>query len=79
MTYFNAKEIKRIHIIKKRDNYPYDKQDYKFESDAAILKMIIICFAAGCIGGVVGIAGGLILAPVFLSLGLNPTVVAGTN
>jgi uncharacterized membrane protein YfcA len=41
--------------------------------------MIVICFLAGTIGGVVGIAGGLILAPVFLSLGMNPTVVSGTN
>jgi uncharacterized membrane protein YfcA len=41
--------------------------------------MIVICFLAGTIGGVVGIAGGLILPPVFLSLGMNPTVVSGTN
>ena len=30
-------------------------------------------------GGIVGIAGGIILGPLFLSLGMLPVVAAGTN
>jgi uncharacterized membrane protein YfcA len=31
------------------------------------------------LGGTIGIAGGIILAPLLLELGLHPTVVASTN
>jgi uncharacterized membrane protein YfcA len=31
------------------------------------------------LGGIVGIAGGIILGPVFLQLGMLPTLVASTN
>ncbi len=30
-------------------------------------------------GGIIGLAGGVILGPFFLSIGMLPTVVAGTN
>lgn len=41
--------------------------------------MALVCFISGIVGGMVGIAGGIILAPVFLAMDMNPTVVAGTN
>lgn len=51
----------------------------KYDDNKTILKVILICLFAGIMGGVVGIAGGIILGPVFLGLGLLPIVVAGTN
>jgi uncharacterized membrane protein YfcA len=41
--------------------------------------VVAICFLAGMLGGIVGIAGGIILNPLLLQLGLLPTVVAATN
>jgi hypothetical protein len=31
------------------------------------------------LGGIVGIAGGIVLAPLFLEMGMLPVVVASTN
>jgi hypothetical protein len=66
MTVKVSKELKNIHLIKKRDNYNYDPTDIKYDCDKAILKILVICFVAGMLGGIVGIAGGIILGPLFL-------------
>lgn len=78
-TFVNAKHLKYIHMIKKRDGYLYDPSDIHYDNNAIILKITIISFIAGMLGGIVGIGGGLILAPLFLELGMPPVVVAGTN
>ena len=41
--------------------------------------MVFYCFAAGMLGGIVGVAGGIILGPLFLEMGMLPVVVASTN
>jgi uncharacterized membrane protein YfcA len=51
----------------------------RFDNNKSLIKIIIICFIAGTMGGIVGIAGGIILGPLFLSLGMLPVVAAGTN
>jgi uncharacterized membrane protein YfcA len=51
----------------------------RYENDNEFYRIIIICFLAGTMGGIVGIAGGIILGPLFLSLGMLPVVAAGTN
>lgn len=78
-TVYNAKLIRKIHDIKKRDGYYFDPKDLRFDNDKSLIKIIIICFIAGTMGGIVGIAGGIILGPLFLSLGMLPVVAAGTN
>lgn len=78
-TIYNAKEIRRIHAIKRRDGYYFDPKDLRFDDNKSLIKMTIICFIAGTMGGIVGIAGGIILGPLFLSLGMLPVVTAGTN
>lgn len=78
-TYFNAKELRRIHMIKRRDGYVYDPKDITFEDNKSMLLVIIYCFIAGVLGGIVGIAGGIILGPLFLQLGMLPAVVSNTN
>lgn len=78
-TWINAKELKRIHMIKKRDGYVYDKADITYNDNKSILLVIVYCFIAGILGGIVGIAGGIILGPLFLEMGMLPVVVAATN
>eukprot|EP00347_Sterkiella_histriomuscorum_P014430 403360891 len=66
-------------LIKRRDHYEYDEGDLHFESNKIIYKVVIFCFIASVLAGILGIAGGIILSPVFLSLGLLPSVTAATN
>ena len=78
-TVYNAKLIRKIHEIKKKEGYYFDPKDLRFDNDKSLIKIMIICFIAGMMGGIVGIAGGIILGPLFLSLGMLPVVAAGTN
>ena len=78
-TLYNARELKQIHQIKSRSGYHYDDTDIKYENNGKIAFVVLICFIAGTLGGIVGIAGGIILGPLFLSMGMLPTVVAATN
>jgi hypothetical protein len=78
-TVANALNLKRIHFIKEKYSYNYDDNDIKYENTNTICIIIIVCFIAGTLGGIVGIAGGIILGPLFLMLGMHPTVVAATN
>ncbi len=78
-TVYNAKLIRKIHEIKKKEGYYFDPKDLRFDNDKSLIKIMIICFIAGTMGGIVGIAGGIILGPLFLSLGMLPVVAAGTN
>ncbi len=65
-TVYNAKKLRHIHFIKKRDGYIYDKSDITFDDNKTLVKIVIYCFIAGTLGGIVGIAGGIILNPLFL-------------
>ena len=78
-TIYNARVLKRIHAIKKRDNYQYDPTDLTYNCNKDIIKVVMISFIAGCLGGIVGIAGGIILGPILLSMGMLPILVGGTN
>lgn len=66
-------------MIKKRDGYAYDKADLIFEDTRALFKVTSFCFILGMLGGVTGIAGGIVLTPHFLEMGMLPVVVANTN
>ena len=74
-----AKALREIHRKKRYYGYDYDPSDFCYDDNKTIYKVIFIVFFAGIMGGLVGIAGGMILAPVFLTLGMLPVVVSGTN
>ena len=65
--------------MKEEEDYQFDKNDITYESNSKIFNMIAMCFLSGLLGGIVGIAGGIILAPLFLYMGMLPQVVANTN
>jgi hypothetical protein len=75
----NAKELKRVHEIKKRCGYVYDPQDVVFSDTHQLVKLVIYSILAGILGGVVGTAGGVILGLLFLEMGMLPVVVSSTN
>ena len=69
----------KIHAIKRSENYDFDENDLHFDNQSTITKLIIMCFLAGILSGILGIAGGIIMSPLFLSLGMLPAVTAATN
>jgi uncharacterized membrane protein YfcA len=79
MTILSAKIIRDIHFIKRRDYYEFDESDIRFDKRSIIGFLIAMCFLAGMLSGILGIAGGTIMSPLFLSLGMLPSVTAATN
>lgn len=50
-----------------------------FERKSTVLFLVTMCFFSGMLSGILGIAGGTIMSPLFLSLGMLPSVTAATN
>lgn len=79
LTIYEVNKIRHIHKLKVENGYLYDKQDFDFTKDKVIFGVVFIGFFVGAAGSIAGIAGSLILNPIFLFLGLIPTVIAATN
>jgi uncharacterized membrane protein YfcA len=56
-----------------------DEADLNFEDRKVIKKLVLGCFLSGMLSGILGIAGGTIMGPLFLSLKMIPEVVSATN
>lgn len=78
-TFRGAHYFKKVHKLKTQMGYKFDKGDISFENYPAIFKICLLCHISGILGGIVGIAGGIILGPLFLQLGMLPMIVASTN
>ena len=51
----------------------------KFDSFWTISLLAVLCMVAAILAGVCGIAGGMIIGPLFLTYGMHPKVMGGTN
>jgi uncharacterized membrane protein YfcA len=49
------------------------------EADKIINKIILVCFLGGVISGLLGVGGGIVMAPLMLELGLDPKTTASTS
>ena len=78
LTYQNISKVQNIHMIKNRDGYKFDANDYKFNSFYDIAKLCVLCFIAGVVNGMV-CAGGMILGPLFLTYNMLPSIMSATN
>eukprot|EP00347_Sterkiella_histriomuscorum_P008703 403344075 len=74
-----AQYLQEMHSVKLQMGYKFDQNDLTYENYRVIFNIILLCHISGILGGVVGIAGGIILAPLFLQLGMLPVIVASTN
>ena len=59
--------------------HSYDEEDIRFESQADALKIASVCMVAAMLCGCTGIAGGMVLGPLFMSYGMNAQVMGATN
>lgn len=79
MTYLQVRRIDNIHHLKNEHGYNFDDADLKFETTGKIVKLALFCFIAAILCGCTGIAGGMVLGPLFLSYNMLPSVMSGTN
>ena len=78
LTSLNSAQIRRVHRIKRLQAYDFDENDLHFDGQKNIIWPVALCFLSGVLSGALGIASGTILSPLYLSLGLLPSVMAAT-
>ena len=79
MTVWAVMRVNKIHEIKARDGYKFDANDTKFENVSDIAMLAFFCMIAAVLCGCTGIAGGMVLGPLFLKYNMIPSVMSGTN
>ena len=79
LTVWNVKRVQNIHEIKNKEGYKFDANDYKFETTKDIGLLCLFCMIAAGLCGMTGIAGGMVLGPLFLTYDMIPSVMSGTN
>lgn len=64
--------------LKVKYNKGISKSDLKY-SPSILRKLVAVAFAGGWVSGALGLGGGAIFNPVFLSLGIPPAVTSSTG
>jgi hypothetical protein len=78
-TAWAVRKIAQINAVKAKDGYEYHSSDIYFKTLRDVLKMSLTCMVAAICCGLTGIAGGMVLGPLFLSYGMLPQVMGATN
>lgn len=78
-TRFAISIIDNIHHIKNECNYNWDEKDMRFHNRMDIVKMALACMTASILCGMTGIAGGMVLGPLFLKYNMVPIIMSSTN
>lgn len=71
--------IDNIHEIKNKNHYNWDEKDMRFHQRSDIIKMALACMTASILCGMTGIAGGMVLGPLFLKYNMVPIIMSSTN
>lgn len=79
LTYISVREVSTNQQIKIRDGYKFCETDYCFTSTRDVCKLAFFCGVAAVLCGCTGIAGGMVLGPLFLTYGMPPSVMSATN
>ena len=72
LTWVQVKRINRVHRDKENYGYKFAPNDLKFETMGKIIKLSVFCAIAATLCGFTGIAGGMVLGPLFLSYNMVP-------
>ena len=79
ITAYAVKRIERLHATKEEKGYNYDSKDVRFKNVSEIATLSVACCIAAVLCGCTGIAGGMVLGPLFLKYNMHPSVMSGTN
>lgn len=79
MTWYAVKKSLNNHSIKEENGYPFVPADITFHKLGDVIKLAFFCSIAAVLCGMTGIAGGMVLGPLFLSYGMLPQVMSSTN
>lgn len=71
--------IDHLHEVKDRCHYNWDEKDMRFHNKMDIVKMALACMTASILCGMTGIAGGMVLGPLFLKYNMIPIIMSSTN
>ena len=72
-------KVEANHLIKQAQGYKFDANDLKFKSVFDVIKLCFFCMIAAGLCGMTGIAGGMVLGPLFLTYNMIPQMMSGTN
>jgi uncharacterized membrane protein YfcA len=78
LTFWASKIITKEYKYRISINFPYDKTDITWNKRVFIL-FPLYGFITGIMAGMLGIGGGLFIAPLLLFIGLNPISVTTTS
>jgi len=78
-TRFAISIVDHIHEIKERCGYDWDEKDMRFHNRMDIVRMALACMTASILCGMTGIAGGMVLGPLFLKYNMVPIIMSSTN
>jgi hypothetical protein len=78
ITGFKTVQINRDYLIKEHFK-ANDPEGFNFSSKGSVAFIAVICMVASMLCGMTGIAGGMVLGPLFLSYKMNPQVMQSTN
>jgi len=79
MTRWGVNKVSYIQTIKESQGYKFDEKDIRFDGPKDVLKLAFFCMIAAVLCGCTGIAGGMILGPLFLTYNMVPQIMSATN
>lgn len=79
VTIWAVRDTVSTHEIKERDGYKFVASDIIFSKTPDVVKLAFFCAIAAVLCGMTGIAGGMVLGPLFLSYNMLPQVMSATN
>lgn len=72
ITAYAVKRIHALHATKEEKGYNFEEKDLKFKDISQIATLSGACLIAAILCGCTGIAGGMVLGPLFLKYNMHP-------
>lgn len=79
ITVWAVQDSMYTHQTKETYNYKFSPNDITFHKTKDVVKLSLVCAFAAVLCGMTGIAGGMVLGPLFLSYNMIPSIMSNTN
>ena len=77
-TYIAIQINRKEQVLRRKYNVNYYENEFSYEGKN-VIKLVVIGFVGGWVAGAMGLGGGSIYNPAFLSLGVHPRVAGATG